>query len=124
MSYFVGAVKNPGHPFQTFVIGEFVAEDGSRTVTLRYAARVMEVPGREGVGLNFMTDSFFTVDRNVELGKETFLMWRLLDPELDSKMIRQIDDFYSQLRASRSGLLTPKLDASQITRRILNEKGP
>lgn len=121
MPYFVGALKDAGHPFMTFIIGDFVAED-EINLTIRNAARIMEMPGQGGMGLNFMTDSFFTVDRNVTLERQMFLMWRILDPELDLKMIRQVDDFYSKIRANRSGLVTPTLDAGQITRKVLNER--
>ena len=122
---FVGSLKNPGHPFGTFIIGEHVSED-EFNVVLRFVVKAYEFPSEQRgqpMQLNFMTDPFFTVDMNTPVPKENLWMGRILDPEGDISIITQVNGFLQTIRAKRSGLVLPQLDMNALNRqKVLNEK--
>lgn len=117
MSYYIGLLKNPAHPFSTYVVGEFVSQTDTKVI-LRNVARIIEMPQPSGqMGLNFMTDNFFSVDSNSETDKENFIFGRLLDPESDRTSQNLIESFYSKMRANRSGIAIPSLDTSALSKK-------
>lgn len=114
MIYFVGSLKTSAHPFSIFVVGEYVSQDDKKFV-LRNVARVMEMPNPQGMmGLNFITDHFFTSDSNADVERESIWVSRLLDPNEDKFIVKQLDDFYTGVRAKKTGIALPKLSASTL----------
>lgn len=103
--YWVGALRFTGHPLSTFLLAEFVSEEEDGYL-VRNVLRAIESPNEDGrVGLNFMTDGFFTEDVPVKVEKSSLVMSRMLDPEKDHRAISQINKFISNLRMSRAGLV-------------------
>jgi len=111
MNYFVGSVRNPGHVFSTFLVGEFVSEENSHYLVAN-VIKVIENPnpnpnphGGVQIGLMFLHDEFFTSETPVKIEKDILLMSKVLDPDKDSKMIRHLDSHYAKTRMAKSGLV-------------------
>lgn len=118
--FWVGSVKNPGHPFASYVVGEIVADEGERVLLTRLI-RVIEMPNDKGMGLNFMPDNFFTTDTPVPVEKSGFIFYRILDPDTDTKMIRQVQDTYARIRMTKAGLVAATFDANKA--KLMTENG-
>ena len=121
---YAGSLKNPGHLFSTFIVGEHITED-EHTVTLRYVIRAYEMPDPNNgqLSLKFIPDPFFTVDKYTTVEKQNLLMGRILDPETDISILMQVNGLLQTIRAKRSGLVLPNLDMNTISRqKVLNEK--
>lgn len=109
--YFVGSVRNPGHVFSTFLVGEYVSEENGHFVVAN-VIKVIENPnpnpgpsGAMQIGLMFLHDEFFTSETPVKIQKDVLLLSKILDPDKDSKMIRHLDNHYAKVRATKSGLV-------------------
>lgn len=104
-NYWVGSLKSTGHPFATFLVGEYVDQD-EKTITLAMPIRVIEVPNQQGgMVYQFLQDEFFTTPTPVKVEKEVVFISKILDPATDAKMYSQIMSHYTQLRMSKSGLV-------------------
>lgn len=111
MNYFVGSLKNPGHPFSTFIVGEMVSEEETYFMVSN-VIKVIENPNPNQhpnqpmqIGMMFLNDEFFTTDTPAKIEKEVFLISKVLDPDKDHKMIRHLDNHYSRVRLAKSGLV-------------------
>jgi len=103
-NFWVGSVKSLGNPFNIYIVGEYIMED-PESVMIRNVIRILESPTQQGIGLNFLTDNFFTTDNEVKIEKSNILMYRIFNPETDSQMIKQIKEYLTKTRMKRMGFV-------------------
>jgi hypothetical protein len=109
MSYFVGSIKNTGHPFATYLIGEYISE-GDDHYMVNNVLRAMETGSQSPKGFQintlYLADEFFTSEVPVKIEKNNLLLAKVLDPDIDSKNIRQIENQYAGIRMAKTGLVS------------------
>lgn len=101
MSVFVGMVKGTN----LFLLGQVVGEKPGK-LTLKWAARVFEIPSGEGrIGYQFHPDPYFTTESEAEVDLGEFLIHRI-ETNQDEKLVREYKNFLTQVRIQKSGLVT------------------
>lgn len=112
MSYIVGSLKSPGHPFSTFVVAEIISED-ERSFVVSRMLKVVENPspaqdpnGPMRLGMMFLNDEFFGSDSPATIQKDAFMISKILDPIMDQKMISHIESHHTRTRMARSGIVS------------------
>jgi hypothetical protein len=101
MKVFVGMVKGTN----LFLLGQ-VVDQGEKKITLKWSARVFEVPSGDGrIGYQFHPDPYFTNESVAEVDLSEFLIHRV-ETDSDSKLVREYSNFLTQVRIQKSGLVT------------------